>query len=780
MRNRRIIFGMIFILCLCLLVIWQGHYAGRQAVAKLISAPIKPASKLLATMVPDIAHSSSQVLNANRETIISINHGEVCFISLSFRVTRKKQTDSEKHIVRPPSHMSCLTTMRDSTKRQTSAVANKCFDRRETKSKRLCSFCEGSAMVLEAIHSGGGIGIGGRGLNKIKSDTDERNISEECDTENMVDEDSWTRRMGDVKYLRKSYPQIIKDVVAFHLPPPISSSSFLLSSNSTVVPYANTTLYTIQSGSEDAGVSPASVEVPSVDLPCYPIFGRGTLVQQYNTPMTRRYWMKHTTGDADIVFIHGIRGNSLTTWRQVAPPGTICPMRYKNELFVDPDKDRLNPPDPFQQAKDVLSGLKGSRDKHPLLLSEYDKLNIEASVQSEEQNQPEEEVMAEIEEQPLSDVTQERQSTFWMEMWSYLRLQQYAKPKKMKRPTLLRAQFVSDIAWDEQSTEWTYGKRTVHGRQLPVHWPEEYLPVDFPTSRIISVTYPAPMFLSRWKRPLPPPRLMSQLQRRMADEREAYGPRTVEKDEELSELEEDREQEEGEEDFSMNTSAEYETCLLTTYGNIVPRNQRSREVSRRLREDGGSTLHGKIIGGRRVLMFDKTRNQFNIPTYKWGVKRTSEFVWKKLRDVGVGKDGRPVVFITHSAGGIIAKNIITHDKDLQRATRGVVFYAVPHLGCPLSRIPDEFKVVFSKLVKDLNPRVTHLRDLHSNFINISKQRGIKILSYMESKPTNLPFNLKELVRHKKLCSQIYVYTNGIFLRLSRFNQATSDSGTPLC
>jgi hypothetical protein len=52
---------------------------------------------------------------------------------------------------------------------------------------------------------------------------------------------------------------------------------------------------------------------------------------------------------------------------------------------------------------------------------------------------------------------------------------------------------------------------------------------------------------------------------------------------------------------------------------------------------------------------------------------------------GVGEDGRRVVWITHSYGGLIVKRIVGTDVLLRKATAGVFFFGVPHFGSPVAR-----------------------------------------------------------------------------------------------
>merc|ERR1711874_466748 len=72
---------------------------------------------------------------------------------------------------------------------------------------------------------------------------------------------------------------------------------------------------------------------------------------------------------------------------------------------------------------------------------------------------------------------------------------------------------------------------------------------------------------------------------------------------------------------------------------------------------------------------------------------------KKLQQAGVGK--RPVIFVGHSMGGLIIKQILTRAqeseedslKDLVNNTKGVVFYSTPHDGSQIASLSKYIKVI---------------------------------------------------------------------------------------
>ncbi|KRY78123.1 Protein SERAC1 [Trichinella pseudospiralis] len=125
----------------------------------------------------------------------------------------------------------------------------------------------------------------------------------------------------------------------------------------------------------------------------------------------------------------------------------------------------------------------------------------------------------------------------------------------------------------------------------------------------------------------------------------------------------------------------------------------------------------------------------------------------KLRKAGVGD--RPIIWITHSMGGLLVKELLRSiDKEqcseMQSATKsilsntvGCVFYATPHLGSSLattsqSRMLRLF-LLPSTEINLLQENSPYLVELHSDFLNILQKQQIACLSFSETLPTRLPF-----------------------------------------
>lgn len=76
-------------------------------------------------------------------------------------------------------------------------------------------------------------------------------------------------------------------------------------------------------------------------------------------------------------------------------------------------------------------------------------------------------------------------------------------------------------------------------------------------------------------------------------------------------------------------------------------------------------------------------------------QRASEFV-KRLTQSGIGANGRPVIFVCHSMGGLLAKEVLMQcrrSEDVRQRqifdnARGCVFFSTPHVGADIAQAKD--------------------------------------------------------------------------------------------
>ncbi|OTF81017.1 SERAC1-like protein, partial [Euroglyphus maynei] len=92
-----------------------------------------------------------------------------------------------------------------------------------------------------------------------------------------------------------------------------------------------------------------------------------------------------------------------------------------------------------------------------------------------------------------------------------------------------------------------------------------------------------------------------------------------------------------------------------------------------------------------AIHYDSYLSSWNIncSSDEFTIKDRSIKLIKELRDAGVGS--RPIIWITHSMGGLFVKHMLTHchsnisdDHPFIRQTKGIVFYSVPHRGSEMA------------------------------------------------------------------------------------------------
>ena len=108
---------------------------------------------------------------------------------------------------------------------------------------------------------------------------------------------------------------------------------------------------------------------------------------------------------------------------------------------------------------------------------------------------------------------------------------------------------------------------------------------------------------------------------------------------------------------------------------------------------------------------------------------------------GIGQ--RPVVFITHSLGGILAKQLLRHAssygvvrwKRIADSTGGMVFLGTPHSGADIANFVTFVSAVLrlNESVKELQAHNWRLRDLHNWFRAYHGVRPFPVRTYCETR-----------------------------------------------
>ncbi|CAN8327482.1 unnamed protein product [Cochlearia groenlandica] len=122
------------------------------------------------------------------------------------------------------------------------------------------------------------------------------------------------------------------------------------------------------------------------------------------------------------------------------------------------------------------------------------------------------------------------------------------------------------------------------------------------------------------------------------------------------------------------------------------------------------------------------------------LQEVSSMILDKLVSAGIGD--RPVVFVTHSMGGLVVKQILHKAKEekldkLVNNTAGVVFYSCPHFGSKLADMPWRMGLVLRPApsigeLRSGSPRLVELNDL---LRQLHKKGIVEVLSFCETKVT---------------------------------------------
>jgi tetratricopeptide (TPR) repeat protein len=118
----------------------------------------------------------------------------------------------------------------------------------------------------------------------------------------------------------------------------------------------------------------------------------------------------------------------------------------------------------------------------------------------------------------------------------------------------------------------------------------------------------------------------------------------------------------------------------------------------------------------------------------------------RLETYEVGQ--RPLVFITHSMGGLLVKQILRTARDcpadsfegtLLQNTKGVCFIATPHIGADLANLISKMKILFKNniSVDELKAHASQLLELHRWYLNYVTTDGVETqtISFFETRPT---------------------------------------------
>lgn len=159
----------------------------------------------------------------------------------------------------------------------------------------------------------------------------------------------------------------------------------------------------------------------------------------------------------------------------------------------------------------------------------------------------------------------------------------------------------------------------------------------------------------------------------------------------------------------------------------------------------------------------------------------SRALHKKLQAAGIGE--RPVIWVAHSMGGLIAKQLLCDlssrypNDPMLLKTKGIVFYSTPHFGSKTAAqsLSGRYRLLLAPSieVQELNENSPSLLKLHGEFATLVERLKIPILSFSETLPCNFGWNIKVLLVSDRSANPGF----GKFYRLpcTHFNVCKPDS-----
>ncbi|XP_076250470.1 protein SERAC1 isoform X1 [Rhynchophorus ferrugineus] len=187
------------------------------------------------------------------------------------------------------------------------------------------------------------------------------------------------------------------------------------------------------------------------------------------------------------------------------------------------------------------------------------------------------------------------------------------------------------------------------------------------------------------------------------------------------------------------------TCPLDAYDCQVSSNDNYEEFTYCWPKDwlGNDCKNIRIIG----VNYDTNLSMWTplCPTEKekFTLNERSDNLAQMLLKCDIGH--RPIVWVTHSMGGLIVKNILCKAYESENSilkniclnTKGVIFYSTPHRGSKLANLSNAVSLVLwpSVEVQELREDCPKLTAIHEKFLKIAQEIPLKVVTFVETKST---------------------------------------------
>ena len=129
-----------------------------------------------------------------------------------------------------------------------------------------------------------------------------------------------------------------------------------------------------------------------------------------------------------------------------------------------------------------------------------------------------------------------------------------------------------------------------------------------------------------------------------------------------------------------------------------------------------------------------------------GLEALADAMLTRLTAAGCGDNGRPLLLVGHSMGGVLIKLMMARAQEAEagaagaaaRTLRGAVFFSCPHFGSRLAELGSWRVLRLAPGVAELRPaNVARLEELNDTLRQAHKRAGVRVLSFLEGAPTRL-------------------------------------------
>ncbi len=146
----------------------------------------------------------------------------------------------------------------------------------------------------------------------------------------------------------------------------------------------------------------------------------------------------------------------------------------------------------------------------------------------------------------------------------------------------------------------------------------------------------------------------------------------------------------------------------------------------------------------RVWVLGYPSNVLQLPGYNSNIDSIGSSILSTILRADLQE--KPIIFIAHSMGGLVLKRLLLEShrksdleiKAISRNTKGVIFFATPHNGVPVSYVSKIIRIPFlSQSTTEMDPFNSRLTSTNDEFRELVENTDINGISFAEGRRTML-------------------------------------------